>query len=52
MFLSENIDSSWDGLFASNILQPGVYTYICIASADGPKRFENEKFAGTVTIVR
>lgn len=52
IFVSENIENKWDGVYISQVLQPGVYTYLCIASADGPKRFENEKFAGTVTIVR
>jgi len=52
MFLSESIDNAWDGSFGGKGILPGVYTYICVASADGPKRFDNSTFSGTVTVLR
>lgn len=53
MFTSEDINVPWDGLqFGSRAIQPGVYAYICTASAEGPKKFENKKFTGTVTVLK
>ena len=52
MFLSESIDNAWDGSFDGKGILPGVYTYICVASADGPKKFDNSTFSGTVTVLR
>ncbi len=53
LFMTEDLNSHWDGRqFGNRELQPGVYTYICTASADGPKKFENKIFTGTITLLR
>jgi hypothetical protein len=53
LFVSDDIDNHWDGLRIGSIeLQPGVYTYICTASANGPKKFDNKRFTGTVTLLK
>jgi hypothetical protein len=53
LFMTEDLNSHWDGRqFGNRELQPGVFTYICTASADGPKKFENKIFTGTITLLR
>lgn len=51
VFNSDQIEFSWDGSFHGNVLLPGVYTYLIVATFEEQGKTKIKKFVGDITIL-
>ena len=52
VYRSNAIPFTWDGLYAGEVLMPGVYVYTIVMMVDNGQRQIEKRFSGDVTLVR